>query len=423
MSGKTAVGPGPGRAGMLLAALLLGASVRARAQVDFDSRSGTAGVGHPSAASGLPPLAVAGRAPAAAPALRAELLQEKDAALAKALELIAGAGTSIRFETFDISGEKYGWPVARALLAKAREGVRVQVLLDTVSQTRSGPLKDIFNPGNRNNEIPDFLRRQFAELNRGADPQRPRLEVLDYNDKVEANQSQENPFAKAADHAKALVVDSRRVLAGGTNFDDDPTHDLNVAIDDPGVAGCVEELFNEQWLLAGGRLLPAGGPCSARGPVRVLAVGGGRQEVKPVILDHFQTARRIDIEMYVFGDLDLVEGLRRAKARGAQVRMILNHGDCDHDPTNGDMARLLHAAGVEVREYERIPGGYMHTKLGLFDGKTMMLGSTNWVHGELTYIHDYEFEIADPALAARAAAVFEDDWKNHSRPYDFLRFP
>jgi phosphatidylserine/phosphatidylglycerophosphate/cardiolipin synthase-like enzyme len=313
--------------------------------------------------------------------------------------------------------------LAQALVAKAREGVVTHVLLDRLSQKRGYLAEETFNLGGANNAIPDFLRQHMALLNQGRAPGEGPLHVLDFNDEAELNQPIDAAGFPAVGiafhHAKGLYVDDRWSIVGGNNFDQAPTHDLSVLIDDPGLANCLIARFNVQWNLAGGRPMAPHGSCAPRLDIAMYTTGAGFQEAKPMLLAklHDPQTTRLDLELYGLGDLDILAAMLAMHQRGGKIRVILNKGDANPDPDNFYMASALHRAGIPVRQYKKIPGGYMHTKLAIFNQREVVTGSTNWLRNEFTYIWNYLFVIRVPAFTRQARAFFDDDWRYHSLPY------
>ena len=369
-------------------------------------------------ATAVPPVHGAGwgSSPSIAP------LSEKPVFFQAAIDLVQRARDNVRLEVYSFSGPD-GMLLAQALVAKAREGVVTQVLLDRLSQKRGYLAEETFNLGGANNEIPDFLRQQMALLNQGREPGEGPLQVLDFNDEAESNQPIDAAGFPAVGiafhHAKGLYVDDHWAIVGGNNFDKTPTHDLSVLIDDTGLANCLIERFNVQWALAGGRTIAPHGPCAPRLDMEMYTTGAGFQESKPVLLAKLHDPRttHLDLELYGLGDLDILAAMLAMHQRGGKIRVILNKGDADPDPTNFYMARHLHGAGIPVRQYKKIPGGYMHTKLAIFNQSEVVTGSTNWLSNEFNYIWNYLFVLRVPEFTRQAQAFFEDDWRYHSLPY------
>jgi phosphatidylserine/phosphatidylglycerophosphate/cardiolipin synthase-like enzyme len=373
---------------------------------------------HRSFATAVPPVhgAERGSPPSISP------LYKKPDFFQAAIDLVQRARDNVRLEVYSFSGPD-GMRLAQALVAKAREGVVTQVLLDRLSQKRGYLAEETFNIGGANNAIPDFLRQHMAILNQGRAPGEELLQVLDFNDEAEINQPIDAAgfptVGIAFHHAKGLYVDNRWSIVGGNNFDKDPTHDLSVLIDDPGLANCLIARFNVQWDLAGGRPMAPHGPCAPQLDIEMYTTGAGFQESKQVLLAKLHDPRttHLDLELYGLGDLDILAALIAMHKRGGTIRVILNKGDSNPDPDNFYMASALHRAGIPVRQYKKIPGGYMHTKLAIFNQREVVTGSTNWLKNEFTYIWNYLFVIRVPELTRQARALFEDDWHYQSLPY------
>jgi phosphatidylserine/phosphatidylglycerophosphate/cardiolipin synthase-like enzyme len=346
-------------------------------------------------------------------------LIEKPAMFARASQIVQTARKTIRLEAYSLNGDD-AMVLAQQLVAKARQGVVVQVLLDKQSQKRGILAEETFNPQGINNAIPDYLRQQAEMLSNAGGPLR--LQVLNFNDEAALNQPiDEHGFPAQGlplHHAKGLFVDGRWVIVGSANFDHDPTHDMSLLLDDAGLANCFIERFNLQWSLAGGYVMP-GGACTRDPRIELFTVGGGLQEAKPQILAmlHDPKTQSLALEMYALADLDILDGLKAVHHRGGQVRVIVNKGNADPDPANFYLARALRDAGIEVRRFQDIPGGYMHTKFAIVNREAVMLGSLNWVHNEFNYIWNYMLYLHLPDLAQTMLSIFETDWTERSLPY------
>jgi hypothetical protein len=115
---------------------------------------------------------------------------------------------------------------------------------------------------------------------------------------------------------------------------------------------------------------------------------------------------RVLVEMYEFGRRDLVLALIAARARGAEVRVIL-------DPTVGPTlvaGRQLAAAGVPTRFYPVDDHALQidHVKLLVGDDQALV-GGMNW-GATSARNHDYALRLSAPVDLGRLAAIFEQDW-------------
>ena len=112
------------------------------------------------------------------------------------------------------------------------------------------------------------------------------------------------------------------------------------------------------------------------------------------------------LEMYEFDRPDLEQALAEAKARGADVRVIVDRTV----PSSARTAGRLAARGLAVRAYPVDDSRHQidHVKL-LISGPDSLVGGMNW--GRHSWAnHDYVFETRRPDVLVRLRAVFEQDW-------------
>jgi len=118
------------------------------------------------------------------------------------------------------------------------------------------------------------------------------------------------------------------------------------------------------------------------------------------------THRRVMVEMYELGRVELVQALGAAKARGVEVRVIT-------DPTvkaSRDSAAQLDALAVAERAYPVDDGRHQidHVKLLIADAEAAV-GGMNWGrHSDRN--HDYVLQTRVAADVDRLVHVFEQDW-------------
>ena len=149
--------------------------------------------------------------------------------------------------------------------------------------------------------------------------------------------------------------------------------------------------------------------CGAAPPVPPLEAGGLWQDARifSAVDETLAAARtRVLVEMYEFGRADLVLALVAARARGAEVRVIL-------DPTVAPTllaGRRLSAAGVPVRFYPVDDHAQQidHVKLLVGDGQALV-GGMNW-GATSARNHDYALLLQAPDEVRRLTAIFDQDW-------------
>ncbi len=110
----------------------------------------------------------------------------------------------------------------------------------------------------------------------------------------------------------------------------------------------------------------------------------------------------VQLEMYEFGNLTLIQALIRAHRRGVSVSVIL-------DPTESQSrqsGKVLARAGILVR-WMHVPHGIDHVKLLIIDGHEVLTGGVNW--GRYSrWTTDADVLLPSDVAAAR---VFESDWQ------------
>jgi cardiolipin synthase A/B len=150
--------------------------------------------------------------------------------------------------------------------------------------------------------------------------------------------------------------------------------------------------------------------CGLAGPAAVPAEAGGLWQDAHIFTAVGETLAaaqgRVLVEMYEFGRDDLVGALIGARARGADVRVIL-------DPTVPPTlvaGRRLASGGVPVRYYPVDDHAQQidHVKLLVGDGQALV-GGMNW-GATSARNHDYALLLRAPDELRRLAAIFEQDW-------------
>lgn len=249
-------------------------------------------------------------------------------------------------------------------------------------------------------------------------------------------------------HAKFFVMDGRAAYLGSQNWDYralEHIHELGARIDGPGPARAFEAVFAYDWALAGGAPPPEA-PVSA-GPWRLAVPGRGEITARlaasppaglppgiphdePLLVELIERAEhelRLHLLSYNPSGRDgsyyavLDDALRRAAARGVEVRIILSNWSKRRYmlPYVKSLAVLDH---VEVR-FTNIPpwsGGFVpfarveHPKYLVKDGDAAWLGTSNWAYD---YFHDsrnLSLFCEGEALAGDMVRWFETSW---SSPY------
>lgn len=299
------------------------------------------------------------------------------------LAAIEGASESLELEMFQFANET----LIEALAARARNGVRVRVLLSPI-------------PG----------RFQILALRR---LRRAGVEVSFYPARSLSG------AVYRIDHVKLLIADQRRAVFGGSNWKPNvaQNHDFNLLLEGT-IVGSLGRIFESSWRLAVGLPGPPSPP-PAPGETRILLTGPGQREVIEETLSQINAARRsILSEQLQLSEPRVIDALAAAAGRGVEIRLLLDGRGYFVGGFNENAAKRLKNSGAQVRLFKGdTPELHrLHAKLAIFDGETIMLGSANWSRNSMRASHEAALLMRDSGLAQELASVFEADWDSRSRP-------
>ena len=114
------------------------------------------------------------------------------------------------------------------------------------------------------------------------------------------------------------------------------------------------------------------------------------------ILDAIDAATKtLRIKMFVFSDTQLANAVIAAKARGVEVRVMLNPSRRDGEEENEETRKALIAAGIEVMDSN--PEFVLtHEKSMTVDDEITFINSLNWEIKNLTITRDYAIVTSYP---------------------------
>ena len=333
---------------------------------------------------------------------RVDLLLDGPVTHGAMLEAIESAEHHVHLETYIFADDEVGTEFGDALAEKAREGVAVRVIYDSIgSRTASGE----FWAG----------LEQAGVIVRAFNPPDP---VED-----------QNPFdIDTRDHRKLLIVDGRIAFTGGINIDrnyarpSDVTggasassgwRDTHIRISGPAVAA-FQQLFVGLWEQLDAPLEePPYEPPPRRLEqgntlVRVLSGVGGNNRVSDIWLAYAAAAKvareRIWItQSYFAPDEELMAAILEAAGRGVDVRILVAGFSDSQLLLNASRAYYadLLEGGVQIYESQE---HIMHAKTMVVDGYWSTVGSSNLDY--LSFLHNHEANAV--MLGAAFAAELED---------------
>ncbi len=313
------------------------------------------------------------------------------------LATIRGAKVSINFETYIYWSGDIGQVFAEALAERARQGVKVHVLLDWVGSAKmdTGLISTLTTAGVK---VRQFHPPHWSHLGR-------------LNNRT---------------HRKLLVVDGRIGFTGGvgvappwTGNAQDPAHwrDTHFAVQGPVVAQ-MQSVFLDNWIKVTGdvlhgpdyfpTLLPAG---PGRAQMFSSSPSGGSESMQLMYLLSITAASRsIDLSAsYFVPDALTLQALVEATQRGVRLRIVVpgKHIDSEtvRQASRATWGPLL-AAGAVIAEY--VPTMY-HCKVMIVDGLLVSVGSTNFDNRSFRLNDEATLNVVDKAFASAQTATFEAD--------------
>lgn len=121
-----------------------------------------------------------------------------------------------------------------------------------------------------------------------------------------------------------------------------------------------------------------------------------------------ETQQKLDISLYTIDDYDVYLSLKRAAARGVQIRMLYDGAIEDKNKTSGTVSHRLEEIGIDVKYVNKTN----HHKFTVSDDNYLMTGSGNW-DSEANWVYDENaLSIVDPEIILRYRAEFELLWNN-----------
>ncbi|WP_434708070.1 phosphatidylserine/phosphatidylglycerophosphate/cardiolipin synthase family protein [Pseudomonas sp. R1-1] len=333
---------------------------------------------------------------------RFELLIDGPQFFPRMLEHIAAAKEQIELELYLVEAGACADTIVQALVAAAERGVRVRCLFDDY-----GSLAFTLH-----------LRQRLTAAG---------VELRFYN-RLSWRRWVGNFYR---DHRKLLLVDQCLAVVGGTGVTDEfwtpgedasEWHEVMVQISGPLVIDW-QLLFDRQWIA--NRYRRAWRPAAHFGLPRLPRVpdkgeGMGRvayadaRQHRDILQSLFRALnsgqKRIWMATpYFLPTWKIRRSLRKAAARGVDVRLLLTGPRTDHPSVryagHRYYPRLL-KAGVQIFEYQPC---FLHLKMVLVD-EWVSIGSCNFDHWNLRFNLEANLEALDPSLTAAVEASFVRDF-------------
>jgi len=330
---------------------------------------------------------------------RFELLLDGAAFFPRMLAAIEGARQQVEVELYLIEDGQCSERLIDALCRATERGVTVRALFDAYGAAGLGAL------------MRERLLAAGVQL-RWYNPVRWRRGIRNFH----------------RDHRKLLLVDGRLAYVGGTGATDEfwlpnesrsPWHEVMVEIEGP-LVGDWQQLFEQLWQ-ARFSWRPSHRPAALSLP-QCPPAGAGLGRVayadaaqhRDILLSLLRALRGAKQRVwlatpYFLPTWKIRRALRRAAARGVEVRLLLAGRHTDHPPVRFAGQRYyprLLKAGVRIFEYQP---RFLHLKMVLVDD-WVSVGSCNFDHWNLRFNLDANVEALDPNFTLAVTASFIEDF-------------
>lgn len=334
-----------------------------------------------------------------------ETLVNGDRIFPAMLDAIRSAKMSVTFETFIYWKGKTGNAFTDALCDRAKDGVKVHLLLDAVGSRQ--------------------VDEKYLDRMRAAGCEVQIYHPLRWFDLSSAARLNHRT------HRKLLIVDGKVGFTGGVGIADDWSgnaqdkdhwRDTHYRLTGPAVAD-LQAAFTDHWVETSSRLL--------QGDLyfpRLESVGkhlaqvfkseatGGSESMQLMYLISFASAHK-EIRLataYFVPDELTIQTLLDAKKRGVRVRVVVPGPKTDVPLTRAASRAswgALLRGGVEIYEFEPT---MFHVKLLVIDGLWVSIGSANIDNRSFSLNGEANLNVLDAAFATRQSQIFDDDIQ-HSR--------
>ncbi len=329
------------------------------------------------------------------------LFKDGEEAFPALLSAIGGAREFVLLEFYAFADDSIGRTVGDLLREKARQGVAVYLIYDSVGSILTD--RGFF-------DVLAAAGVKVAEF-------RPVIYWKPYWNWIKR------------DHRKTVCVDGRCAFAGGFNITESDAprsmggrgwKDTLARVSGPAVAG-IEKVFWEAWAAS----TPVGGPAEPCLPVsepekagdkRVSVVfAGGIRNVRSIRRSYRYAINRALEYIYITNayflpDRLVYRRLIKAAQRGVDVRIIAPR-ETDYPYVrwaSWAMYGHLIKNGVKVYEWQ---GRILHSKTAVIDGLWSSVGSHNLDHRSLHYNLEVNLNVYDRTFSSEMTRAFREDLK------------
>lgn len=308
------------------------------------------------------------------------------------IELIKGAKTAIDFEQFIFAPDNIGRRFVEALVEKAKEGVRIRVLIDAMGSV-------------------GLNQSMYVEA-----MERAGIQVRFFNWLLPFSKGNKK-FWYFRNHRRSLVVDAKTLFTGGACIADRTKdwRETMVAITDGETVLQAKVAFEKIWENAHKQTVRMGGK------TKTDLDGFSFVTQSPLPRQRFLYYKLIEqikqaqhyiylTTPYFLPDNRLLRALIKARKRNVNIQIIIPRYS-DHpvvDRGSHTYFQKVLAAGIHIYRYR----GMIHSKTAVVDGNWAMIGTLNLDNVSLRYNFEAGIMASNHHFATEAAGHFMNDLQN-----------
>ncbi len=339
-------------------------------------------------------------------------------------------------ETLTVPGMKHTTPTWVGMVDQAKTSIDLSQMYLSNTPDRTGPLELVIQALERAALRGVKIRLILSKQMSGNDP--VSLERFQKMKGAEVRILDLGAINGGIQHAKYWVIDGDVSFVGSQNFDWralNQIHELGVLVRHEETARRLRLVFNYDWELAiTGKAPDVNGspilePLASDVDLFVSPIGlvpAGMRATLPNLLELLKSAKStIQIQLLDYSPVAYANGfwaeldnaLRDAAARNVKVELLVSHWNTEK-PAIHHLKSLSLIPGITVK-VSTVPehtGGFIpyarviHCKFTVVDGKTALIGTTNWSRGYFYGSRNVDFVVSRPEVVSQAQAVFTRGW-------------
>ena len=313
------------------------------------------------------------------------------------IDALISAKKNINFECYIFKNDKTGQKIASILIEKAKQGVEVNLLLDSFGSLGLAPLDQKMRDAGIKLVYAVPMKESFTFY----------IRRFFQSDLITRRTKWEARGLDNRDHRKLIIVDGKVAFLGGINIGDEYSgagagswHDVHLRVRGP-IISALQSHFFERWMTERGSLkgmdLREHFPRLRKIPGGIQAglittVPGVHRDIQHAYMRAIANAKRyIYIESAYLTSARIIRALKRAHKRGVEVVIIVSMKNLDV-PIIEDAMELaffrLQKKGIKVFEYS---DRMCHTKATVIDDSWATVGSANL--DNRSFRRDYELNL------------------------------